>query len=82
MEFRRTPSSAMPKRSRAKWRILPDFTQYEINQFGDVRYKETKAVMTPKEQFGKHWYQLQKRDGVVYLRHRNELLATIPEFSF
>jgi hypothetical protein len=72
----------MPKKPRQKWRVLPDFPNYEINQYGDVREVATQARLKSTEQFQKHYYWLDAGMGIIRIKDRNDLLASIPEFSF
>ena len=71
----------MPSKTRQKWKILPDFPLYEINQYGDVRHADTKLRLIRREQLGRQWYPLRK-DSLIWIKSPNDLLATIPEFSF
>lgn len=71
----------MPGKTRQKWRVLPDFPRYEINQYGDVRDAYTKKRLILRESLGRPWYPLRK-DHMVWIKSPNDLLATIPEFSF
>ena len=66
--------------SKAEWREVKEYTNYEVNQFGEIRHKKRKKILKPRSNNGGYQYVNFKINGknTNFAVHRIVANAFIP----